>query len=931
MRAPLMKLGHINIRSLFPKVAELKDKLIDCGFDVLAMCETWLHCGINNSDIKVDGYSLVRRDRVGRGGGVGIYIRNEIKFNVIHTGHEIEQLWVMLHCDNLRFVFGVVYRPPHIDYKMFLNSLGDTLVECMALADVVYFCGDVNIDLLNIDSSSTAYLCDFIESLNFVQLIEQPTRAAGTSISLIDHIYVADSERVRDCGVIDCSFSDHDFIYFEIYSSTPAASPRLHTYRDYKHINYEQFCLDLHMLPLHFMFRIDNINDKVEFLNRCLLGLFDRHAPRITRRFSKPYAPWITDNLRLLMNLRDKARAKYRRTKSAAHWDYYKSLRNLTSSTYNREKKAYFDFISRTCSFQQLFKRLEFLKLGKPKHAEIPANLKDVDAINSYFSSVSANFAPPDHTGTYSNSIDTFKFNTVDTHLVNGIVNKIGTAATGIDGISITMIRMCCPVIIPFITHIINSCIMGNCFPVQWKHALITPLPKVKEPTELQHLRPISILPILSKILEKILHSQITQFVQAERILPDIQSGFRPGYGCETALLKITDDVLEATDRGDLTLLTLLDFSKAFDTVNHDLMVLVLGGLGFSSSSVQLIGNFLRNRRQSVQLNGVLSKSLPITQGVAQGSILGPLLFSLYTSDMVNSVRFCKIHMFADDTQLYRSFSAHELRTAVDNMNSDLKLIHKFATQRNLVINASKSQVALFGKDAICKKLKDSIQILLNDQPLSVSDKVKNLGLILDNTFRYKHQITKYISRAYLQLKKLYPYRHTLNIDVKTKLCEVFVLSHFTYCSTVYHSALDRDTEYRIQKVQNSCLRFIYGIRKFEHISFKLVETGWLDMWCRRELRCLRLYHKVLNTKTPPYLYNKIRFRSDVHSITTRFRGLLSPPRHKTALFQRSFAFSMYSKYNRVPEALKPLSDTAFRNKMRSLLMGMQSDRLQRL
>ncbi|KAK9718550.1 hypothetical protein QE152_g23135 [Popillia japonica] len=98
---------------------------------------------------------------------------------------------------------GVVYRPPHIDYKMFLNSLGDTLVECMALADVVYFCGDVNIDLLNIDSSSTAYLCDFIESLNFVQLIEQPTRAAGTSISLIDHIYVADSERVRDCGVIE--------------------------------------------------------------------------------------------------------------------------------------------------------------------------------------------------------------------------------------------------------------------------------------------------------------------------------------------------------------------------------------------------------------------------------------------------------------------------------------------------------------------------------------------------------------------------------------------------------------------------------------------------------------------------------------------------------------------------------------------------------
>lgn len=417
--------------------------------------------------------------------------------------------------------------------------------------------------------------------------------------------------------------------------------------------------------------------------------------------------------------------------------------------------------------------------------------------------------------------------------------------------------------------------------------------------------------------------SQISDFVHRNSLLPPVQSGFRTGHSCETALLKVTDDIITSTDRGLVTVLTLLDFTKAFDTVHHDGLVGTLRAAGFSANSLELVAGFLHDRKQSVRLDNAVSAPLCLSQGVPQGSILSPLLFSLYTRNIPACIEHSSMHMYADDIQLYKSFKPKDWFSAVADLNSDLDSILKLSKQLNLNVNPSKSQVILFGSAKICMELRRVLVVRVDGSALPVVEGVRNLGLTMDNTFRFREQISRCIKNSYLTMKTLYPHRSTLSARTKVRLCESLILSRFAYCSVVYGPAIDANTEYRIQKVQNSCLRYIFGIRKFDHVSHKLKDCGWLDMRRRRELRALCLFHRIMAARTPPYLYDKITFRTDVHNITTRHRNLISPPPHKTSLFERSFSFNIYTKYNSLSSTLKSLSPGLFKQKIRSVLAVM--------
>lgn len=172
------------------------------------------------------------------------------------------------------------------------------------------------------------------------------------------------------------------------------------------------------------------------------------------------------------------------------------------------------------------------------------------------------------------------------------------------------------------------------------------------------------------------------------------------------------------------------------------------------------------------------------------------------------------------------------------------------------------------------------------------------MGLVIDNSFRYRDQINTYIRNAYIQLKKIYINRKDLSLNLKKQLCETFVLSQYNFCSPIYHPAIDVATSRRIQKIQNSCLRVIYGIRKFSRISHKLVDARWLSMYNRRELQSLLFHHKIFTSRRPEYLYNKIIFRFQIHDRSTRGRGNLQPPRHRLTMFERSFSYHIYKSYS---------------------------------
>ena len=473
--------------------------------------------------------------------------------------------------------------------------------------------------------------------------------------------------------------------------------------------------------------------------------------------------------------------------------------------------------------------------------------------------------------------------------------------------------------ILPFITNIINSCILDKIFPDAWKIAKIFPLAKKQNVENYNDLRPISILAVLSKVMEKIMNGQIREHLNSYNILPVYQSGFRPGFSCTTALLNITDDIIEAADSGKATALVLIDYSKAFDRINHELLFAILHYIGFGTSAIALIRSYLGNRQQYVETcNGVSSVSTQ-SCGVPQGSILGPILFSIYTCNITSCLRDCRVHLYADDTQLYLSFLPEDFLTAQRRINEDLDRLVASSDRHQLTINGLKSTFLLFGKNK--DMIKNNIKIRVGQDEISSSNSCKNLGLIFDTSLRFKPHVNKCLQLAYANLKKLFPHRHILSTHQKVRLTDSLVLSHFNFADAVYGPCLDEQDKTRIQRAQKACLRFIYGIRRREPVSHKLSEAKWLGMENRRKLHAVTLFHTIILYDRPSYLSRKIRYRTDVHALNLRFRGYISPPPHRTTFYERSFSYQIYLLYNRIPKGLKNLSVKSFKNEFKNNLL----------
>nr|CAH7721874.1 unnamed protein product [Callosobruchus chinensis] len=241
-----------------------------------------------------------------------------------------------------------------------------------------------------------------------------------------------------------------------------------------------------------------------------------------------------------------------------------------------------------------------------------------------------------------------------------------------------------------------------------------------------------------------------------------------------------------------------------------------------------------------------------------------------------------------------------------------------------LVLNPSKTSVMFFSSKNWYQENIVKIKIEVNGTTLEVADEAKNLGVTIDSKFRYKTHVAQCIRKAYNNLRQLYPNRHILSAQLKAQLCNSIVLSHFTHALPVYAPAIDNSDQYKIQKVQNSCLRFIFGIRKFQPISHTLQQICWLNMKNRSLLNMLTLYHSIILRKEPTYLFEKIEFRKDVHSRDVRNKTLISIPYHNSALYERSFSYFIATLYNSIPEEVKKTNLIQFKKRTRQWLYNNQ-------
>lgn len=433
--------------------------------------------------------------------------------------------------------------------------------------------------------------------------------------------------------------------------------------------------------------------------------------------------------------------------------------------------------------------------------------------------------------------------------------------------------------------------------PDQWKLALVKPIPKTfsGKVDGLGDLRPISLLPVPLKVAELLLFEQLKDYLEDNKILPDCQSGFREGIGTVTSLSNIIDNCFRAIDKHEATSLTCLDMSRAFDSLDFDCLLAKLKYYGICGSILDWFRSYLLGRQQRVIIG--TSASAPMSQyrtiysGVPQGSVLGPSLFSLGIADIQLVPKYCTIHLYADDIQLSFDFPHCDAERAGNRINGDLSRISLWIKKNGLILNASKSQTMLVGSHFSRERI-GALALLVDGQSIGHCRSVKSLGLTIDSALKFDIHVSEVCRKVYLSLKRLYPYKYTLNSETKKMLVSALVFSHFHYADVVYGPCLTNEGRSRLQKMQNHCVRFVKHVPRFSHITPFIRE---LRLFKLNELRFLHFavfLRKILNTKTPVYLYSKLTRRTEIHNRELRRIGdIIDIPRHKTMAFRASFSY----------------------------------------
>ena len=411
---------------------------------------------------------------------------------------------------------------------------------------------------------------------------------------------------------------------------------------------------------------------------------------------------------------------------------------------------------------------------------------------------------------------------------------------------------------------------------------------------------------------------QMTDYFTQNDLFPTSQSDYRMDHSTTTATVNISDDIFRGLDEKQATVLVLLDLSKAFDSVDHSLLLAKLNYYGFDDLVLSFFHTYLESRYQSVRTNDETSVPQLVASGVPQGSILGPLLFLVYTFDIGTEIRVCSLQSYADDMALFLTFTPADYELSANIINNDLKHIYVYCKNHCLKLNAKKTDMILFCPTTEYEHIQNNMNIVINNETLSFSESVKYLGVIFDKNLRFKEHVKVLLQRVYVRLKLLYANKSILNYKVRKKLCESFVLPIFHYCDILYYFCLDTATKKRIQIAQNTCCRFINNLRKYDHITQHFQQLKWLNMESTARYHLVTFVHRLLLTCTPAYLRNKLIARNQIHNLNIRHYYTLTMPQHSTSLFERSFSYHAIYHYNSVDIQFKTYKMDAFKKIIKS-------------
>ena len=841
-----------NIRSIKKNFKSFVNLLKTFTFKMHVICltETWLGPLDNTDDFKLEGYHPPHyQNRIGNmhGGGVITYVHKNIsKQKLVKSMSYVDEfnhcLATEITINNKITTFLNVYRSPNNLNESFLDKF-ETIVE-RNKSRICYILGDMNYNLINLDKhDATRNYYNILTSSSFKPLITKPTRITDNSKTLIDHIWTNDlrNSSVHHSHIVITDITDH------LPCFTFVANPDI-LIKGYKTItkrvindaNRDQFMNRISEIRGALSFHTNNthqtsLQHKYDDYFFHLSKVYDECFPLITKKvhvktLSKP---WITLEVQDLIEKKNIRFSKKSKNNNNKNKKKYRDAKIKMEEAIDREKEKYYKNLldNTNNSIQKKWDAIRIIinrKKVEQNDCPIPNNI-----LGEHYASVAKNLAAklpsilqddiPTTSKSYNNAKshlqNQFHFTPINEREVYELILKLDPVkGPGIDNLDVKSLKSISHIISPHLTSLFNQSLVQGVYPQCFKVAKCIPVFKryPLDPSLPMNYRPISILTAINKVFERIIHNQLAIFLEENKLLPNFQYGYRKQHSTSQAILDFTDHVSKAQHNKMVTIAIFMDLSKAFDTVDKNILKQKLKNLGMSDMTSSLIDSYMSNRKfymnkETCQYN--------LTHGVPQGSILGPLLFIMYTHDMVDITHENKVIVYADDTTVL--VQGRNLTEAKQHSNDILTRFHHYFTLNKLSINPSKTKYMIYRpsyRRHMYKKLlidTTNTKIKMVDTILEQVNSIKFLGVIINDKLSWESHKKQVYNKVCKTLGLIYRCKEVMDENNLIGMYKTFIQPYFLYGIEVWGHSVQSEHDL-LMKLQSKVIRIIFDCKRSE-------------------------------------------------------------------------------------------------------------------
>ena len=835
---------QVNIRGLMSKQDSLKYLLNEFHTlpDIVLLCETWLKRDTENN-IHMPGYKCYHKHRSDRlGGGVSILVRQQLRSRersdlIIPTFHfEYNVVELKTNSSNVLLISG--YRPPNTNPRQFMKEYRDVLTKLKEVKGHELIIGmDHNFDLLkSANNKTTSKFLDLNIERDLTPCITKPTRVTNRTATLIDNILVSNRLQYNYTPyVVVDDLSDHYPALVVLNNIEQCKKDKVKIAKrkiDSKSLglirddldNIDWNCLD-----------IMNVNEAFDCFHSTLTSIIDKHCPK--REFSISYGkitrdPWITKGLSNSIRRQKKLYQLQLHTSDPDDISRYISYRNTLKKLLRRSKLSYFNkkCIEYKQNSRKLWQLINQVINKIPKKSQVIESLRIGNLVKyspqeitkgfcDHFAQIGRSYASRISTSrvlveTYSSKIkmcasSLFLLPTDKTEIRSLIMNLPAKNSSGHDEISNNLLKNLCPSLLNPLDQIFNKSLSNGVFPELMKKADVSPLFKSKLENDANNYRPISLLITISKVLEKIVYQRTYTFLERTGQIYNSQYGFRSQHSCESAVSELISEIIKGFQNGMYTAALFLDLSKAFDTLEHKVLLDKMYRYGIRGSSLDWFRSYLENRKIRVKCRVASSGRIEhseyqtVNYGTPQGSCLGPLIFLIFTNDLNQHLHHCSSILFADDTTLYKTH--RNLNYLEWCLQDDMQTLTDWFKANKLTLNLDKTVCILFQQKGSDKAFK----IQIDTVKIRTSNEIKFLGMWLDSHLNWSVHIQRLVTRLKRNATLLRVGNKLLTKDCKRLVYFAHIQSHLQYGILLWGNHLTLQQLNKLIKIQESCLKYI--------------------------------------------------------------------------------------------------------------------------